>query len=200
MKLDLRFSNRPLEDLWCQAVASLVFQESEITDESLFGLNLKMGGFLADLKKKGLWTGIRGERLLVAPQSTIRSDRLLFHGLGPRSGYKVAIIEQSVRELGQVLYGLKVNEFGIAIPIIEKPNRDYLSLLETAIQNLVKPFYEHYNHDANFLLKIIVSVEREFIERLYLVVDRLRLYFSSFLEVSIIIDRKIRDTLVVNTG
>ncbi|MBN1850893.1 MAG: hypothetical protein JW932_20175 [Deltaproteobacteria bacterium] len=200
MKLDLRFSNRPLEDLWCQAVTALVFQEADITDESILGLNTKMGGFLSHLKESGFWTGERGERLLVAPQDMIPSDKVLFYGLGRRSGYKISIVEQGVQELGKAFRDMRVNEFGIAIPIVETPHKDYPSLLEIAIQYLVKPFYEHHNHDLNFILKIIVFIERDFIERLYLVVDRLRLYFSALMEVSIIVDRKTNDTQVVNDG
>ena len=53
MKLDLRFSERPLEDIWCQAVVALVFQKPNLAGGVLSGLNEKMVGFLTYLEEKG---------------------------------------------------------------------------------------------------------------------------------------------------
>ena len=39
MKLDLRFSERPIEDFLCEAVAALVFQKPRVTEGVLSGLN-----------------------------------------------------------------------------------------------------------------------------------------------------------------
>ena len=81
MKLDLRFSDRPLESLWCQAVAALVFRGPDLTEGALFGLNEKMAGFLSDLQERGFWTGRRGESILVASQDAIRAEKILLKGL-----------------------------------------------------------------------------------------------------------------------
>ncbi len=200
MRLDLRFLNRPLEDLWCQAVAALVFQDPDIFHSALIGLNMKMGGFLTTLVEKGYWTGSKGERFLVAPQNTIRADKLLFHGLGSRLEYEITVLEQGVRELGEVFDKMRVNEFGIAIPMVQGREKEYLFHLETSVQHLVRPFYENHKGDLNYVLKVLFFVEKEFMDYLSPVADRLRGYFTSLLDVSVIIDHKDNVPLLANTG
>jgi hypothetical protein len=198
MRLDLRFSTRPLEDLWCQAVALLVLQERDFTEGPLFGLNIKMGGFLAHLETKGLWAGSQDERLLVASQNMIRSDKLLFHGLGGRSSCNISVLEQGIRDLGAALDKMRINDFGLAIPVMGDSAMDYLYQIEKSLPHLLNPFYEHHGNDMDFILKVIVSVDKEFIKLLYPVTDRLRQYFASLLDVSVIIDRKINEELKVS--
>jgi hypothetical protein len=195
MRLDLRFSTRPLEDLWCQAVALLVLQERDFTEGPLFGLNIKMGGFLAHLKTKGVWTGSKDERLLVASQNMIRSDKLVFCGLGARSSYDLSILEQGIHDLGATLDKMRINEFGLAIPVTGGSDMDYLHQLETSLPHLLNPFYKHHQHDKDFLLKVIVSVDKVFINLLDPVADRLRQYFASLVDVSVIVDRTINEGL-----
>jgi hypothetical protein len=200
MRLDLRFLNRPLEDLWCQAVVALVFQELDIIHSTLAGLDVKMGGFLTNLIGKGYLTGAKGERFLVAPQNTIRADKLLFHGLGSCQEYEISILEQGVRELGEVLDKMRVNEFGVAIPIVQGFEKEYLFNLEISVQHLVKPFYENHKDELDFVLKVIFFVEKEFMDYLSPVADRLRDYFTSMLDISVVIDYKNDAPLLANTG
>ena len=200
MRLDLRFSTRPLEDLWCQAVAALVFQKPNIISDPLLGLDEKMGGFLVNLVESGNWTGKRGERFLLAPQNMIKADKLLFHGMGSISDYGIRVLGQCAFELGKTFDKMQVNEFGINIPVWNDKKNKYHSHLEVSAQNLFKPFYDHHNHKKDFLLKIIFSVEREFMDRLESVVENLRSYFTPMLDVSIIIDYGPKDMFLESTG
>jgi hypothetical protein len=92
MRLDLRFSTRPLEDLWCQAVAVLVFQGPSMEKGVLSGLNKKMSGFLTNLVEKGLWTGETGENFLLATQNMIKAEKVVLHGMGPKTQFNEEIL------------------------------------------------------------------------------------------------------------
>lgn len=190
MKLDLRFSNRPLEDLWCQAVVAFVFQSPDVEGGALSNLNKKMVGSLIELEKKGLWTGARGETFLLAAQSMIKSDKVLFYGLGQSSDFDMARLEEGVRALGPVLDKIEVKEFGIHIPVVEGLEEAHTTYLESSAQLLVDQFLENHGNEPDFLLKIIFSVEDDLMDRLSPMVSRLREHFTSLLDFSIIIDRE----------
>jgi len=193
MRLDLRFSDRPIESLWCQAVAALVFQRPDISAGALLGLNEKLSGTLTELMEKGVWTGERDESFLLAPQNMIRAGKLLFHGLGQVSDYQIPVLEDGIRKLGSALDNMGVDEFGIHIPIPAGLRIEYASHLECAARHIVSPFLENHNNDPVFLLKVIFSVEKGLIGILGPVVSRLREYFTPIIDFSIIIDHK-KDT------
>ena len=113
MRLDLRFSDRPIESLWCQAVAAFVFHRPDISSGVLLALNEKMSGTLTELVEKGVWTGEKDESFLLAPQNMIRAGKLLFHGLGQSSEYTIPVLEDGVIKLGSALDNMGVDEFGI---------------------------------------------------------------------------------------
>ena len=186
MKLDLRFSDRPLEALWCQAVATLVFQRPDIITEALSGLNKKMTGALANVLEGEILTGDRGENFLLATQNTIRADKLLLHGLGPISEFDTKVLQEEIIELGSTLNKMGVKEFGVHIPVVNGFETEYSSHLELSARNLVKAFHTNHKEDPNFILKIVFSVEKNFMDILDSVVNRLREYFEQILEVSII--------------
>jgi hypothetical protein len=200
MRLDIRFSNRPLEDLWCQAVTALVFQTPSITEGVFFNLNRKMTGALENILRRDAWTGDRGEKLLIATQNMIRADKLLFHGLGTGSEFKVAILEEEVYSLGMTLDKMGVSDFGIYVPVVKGLEGQYGYHLELSTSNLVKTFYKRHGKDPDFILKIIFSVEKDFLDILDSVVTRLRKHLQPIRDFTIIIDPlcKGRDTENIN--
>ena len=141
MKLDLRFSDRPLEDLLCQAVAALVFQRPHVTESVLSGLNEKMGGTLADLEEKGIWTGAKGENVLLASQGTIGAEKILLHGLGQRSDWDVSLLSDGIMALGSALDKIEIKEFGI-----EAPQQDYPAFI-TIYEFDSKKDFDDFNTD-----------------------------------------------------
>lgn len=185
----MRFSDRPLGDLWCQAAAALVFQPPDVTKGPLSVLNEKMADSLADIVEKGLWTGERGESFLLASQNMIRADKLLFQGLGQSQDYEIQFLEDALRSVGIALDKMGVNDFSINIPVAEGLGAEYASHLEFSVRNLLKPFLDHHNNDPYFLLKVIFSVETDLMGDLTPVLDRLREHFTPLVDFSVIIDR-----------
>jgi len=187
MRLDLRFSDRPLENIWCQAVVALVFEGPYLTRGNLSGLNEKMAGFLTHIEEKRFWTGMRGETVLLASQNKIKAEKILLKGLGETSCYDTYLLADRIKEVSSVLDKLAVNEFAIHVPIVEGLETQYLSHLEVSALHLVIPFLEKYHNDSNFILKIIFSVEKYFTSYLTQLVSRLREQFSSQLDFSIVV-------------
>jgi len=188
MKLDLRFSDRPLESLWCQAVAALVFQGPDLTQGALFGMNQKMAGFLSILQKRGFWTGSRGETILLASQDAIRAEKILLKGLGESSDYDVELLVSHIREVGSTFNKMGINEFGIHIPVFQGLEKKNASHLEICARQVANPFFQQHRGESNFMLKIIFSVEDYTGEVLRAVAGRLREYFDLQAECSVVID------------
>ena len=188
MKLDLRFSDRPLESLWCQAVAALVFRGPDLTEGALFGLNEKMAGFLSDLQERGFWTGCRGESILVASQDAIRAEKILLKGLGESKDYDIKLLVSHIRELGSTFNKMEVNEFGIHIPVFQGLEEEHASHLELCARQVANPFFQHHRGESDFTLKIIFSVENYTGKVLGPVAGRLREYFDLQVECSVVLD------------
>ena len=188
MRLDIRFSNRPLEDLWCQAVIALVFQRPSLMTGVIASLNEKMTGTLEDMLERDAWTGERGEKFLIATQNMIRADKLLFYGLGPSSKFNVETLEEEVGSLGMALDKIGISDFGIYVPVTEGLEDRYGYHLELSASNLMKAFYKRHNDDPGFILKVIFSVEKYYSDILDSVVSRLRKHLKPVQDFSIIID------------
>jgi hypothetical protein len=188
MKLDLRFSDRPIEDLLCEAVAALVFQRPLVTESLLSVLNTKMDGALADLEEKGIWTGAKGENLLLASQGTIRADKILLRGLGQRSDWDVSLLSDGIIALGSALDKIEIKEFGILIPFIEDRGGDYIAHLELSARQIVDPFLENHRSESDYLLTTIFSVTNDFGDPLSAMVNRLKEYFQPLLDCSVVMD------------
>ena len=188
MKLDLRFSDRPLESLWCEAVAALVFQGPDLTDGALSGLNEKMARFLSDLQEKGFWTGSRGETVLLASQDAIRAEKILLKGLGDSSDYDEKLLVSHIREVGTTFHKMEIREFGIHIPVLEGSEGEHAFHLEMCARQVAHPFFQHHRGDPDFTLKIIFSVENCTDESLGPVAGRLREYFDLQADFSVVID------------
>jgi len=192
MKLDLRFLNRHIEDLWCQAIVLLVFKEPNILTGVLSTLNYKLGGSLGGILGAGLWTGERGENFLLATQDAIRADKLLMRGVGPDRTFGIEVLIKEISETASVLDRMGISEFGINIPPAEGRDNEYGLYLEMATAYMVETFYNNHKDDPDFLLKIFFSVEKDFIIVLDPVIDRIKENMRPGLEFSIISDRQIK--------
>jgi len=189
MRPDIRFTDRPLEDLYCQAVTALVFQSPSMKIDVLSSLNEKMTGTMAHILEDGRWTGTRGEDFLFAGEDMIKSEKLLFHGLGPISEFSGSILEEEIGKLGATLDKLGVNEFGIHVPVTEGLDAEYVSHLELSAKSLLNTYYKNHKDEPDFILKMIFSVGIKFMDMLDPVVERLRSYLDQIPDFSIIIDK-----------
>jgi hypothetical protein len=188
MKLDLRFLHRPVEDLWCQAIVLLVFNRPNIIDEVYANINDKMGGLLGSLIADGVWTGEKSENLLIATQNTLIADKLLMRGLGPEETLGIEALAGEISRTGAALDGMGVREFAVRIPKFDNPeyrNEDYL---EAAVSGLIETFYSRHRDEADFLLKIFFSIEKELMKDIDPVIKRLRENLGPRMDISIISD------------
>ena len=190
MRLDLRFTKRPIEDLWCQAIVALVFQDEDMLSATLSSLNIKMAGALSNLVQKMILTGARGEKTLLATELMIKADKLLLYGLGNRKDYNKESLEECVDSLACSLDRIGINDFGIFLPVEEGSESRYPYQLEIVTTGLVSFFQETHRSESGFLLKIVFSIEDRMMDILSQVELRLRKCFTPALDFSIIIDRK----------
>jgi hypothetical protein len=193
MKLDLRFLNRPVEDLWCQAIVLLVFQGPSIVNEVLLNINDKMGGSLSDIINMGVWTGERGENFLLATQDAIRADKLMMRGLGPEGEFGIEVLIKEISETGSVLDRMGVKEFGINLPSADGRVSEYGLYLETAAIGLVEAFYNRHRDDPDFLLKIFFSIDKDSMNAVDPLIKRLKENMRPGLDFSVISDRQVKE-------
>jgi hypothetical protein len=195
MKLDLRFSERPLEDLWCEAVVALVFQRKFLTMGALAGLDGKLGGLLGRLEEGEIWTGAEGENLLVASQGMIKAEKILLCGLGPAPDCDPACLAGRVEQAGVALLKMHVQDFGIHIPAMEGRESEYPSHLETAVHHLVSPYLRAYCKNAEFRLKVVFSLERFLTGPMLPAVESIREGFGPEVEVSVVLERERKNAI-----
>ena len=200
MRLDLRFSERSLENIWCQAVTAFSFQAPDLELSGLENLNLKMGGPLTGLLASGRWTGEMGESFLLSSQGAIPAEKILFLGLGPASEFNLERLQDRMLSMGATLDKLAVNDFSIYIPLIGEGEEGYADYLENSVPWLVKPFYETHGPEKDYRLKIVCCVKRGSIDGLGPIINSLREYFSTLMECSIVIGYETRKDGSVDQG
>lgn len=177
--MDLRLTHRHLDQLWCQAVVALVFEDDSLLTGYLSRLNEKLAGSLTQLIDRDFLTGKRGELLLVASQERIKADKLLFVGLGPVSSFSSETLSSAVRNISSTLERLKLYEFGIMVPWIEEMKTEYVELIKSTIRNLVKCYSVSKRGAADFSLKVFFCIEEGFLADLQSFGQELRRYLAS---------------------
>jgi len=191
MRMDLRFLNRPIEDLWAHAYVMFVFQRPGITDEVFSDINDIMGGSLEDLICRGFWTGETGENLLLATQNTLMADKLLLRGLGTREEFSAELLYKEVHHTGVALDKMGIREFAVKLPCIECDENEYESYLETTAYGFTDIFYERHSDDSDFLLKIFFSIDSGFLPEIGGLVRRLKEKLAAGPHISVISDMQI---------
>ncbi len=195
MRLDFRFSERALEDLWCEAVVALVFQGTFLTIGALSGLDAKLGGVLARLEAARFWDGAPGEDLLVASQGRIKADKILLCGLGPVSECTVGFIIRQAERVGRVLNGLQVTDFAIHIPMMDGAESEYSAQLEASVHNLTAAYLQRQPYGTDPQLKIVFSVGRFFRGSLIPLAERIRERYGTTFDVSVVVEREKREVI-----
>jgi hypothetical protein len=148
-----------------------------------------MTGTVANILECGRWTGDRGENFLFAGEDMIKSDKLLFHGLGPISEFSTSLLEEELWNLGFTLDRMGVNDFGIHVPVIHGLEAEYGSHLELSAKTLLNGYYDKHKDEPDFHLKMIFSVGIKFMDILDPVVESLRSYLDLIPDFSVIIDK-----------
>lgn len=192
MKLDIRFSERALEDLWCEAVVGFVFQRTYLTKGVLSGLDGKLGGLLGRLERSGFWTARQGEDLLVASEGRIKAAKVLLSGLGPEAECGADGLYDQVKRVGTVLDRMHLRDFAVHIPMREGGEDAYPAQLEASIRNLVDAHLHGSMESADPVLKVVFSIERFYHVSLEPLGDRLRDRFGRIFDLSVVIEREKR--------
>lgn len=189
MRLDLRFTNRPLEELWCQAVVLLSFNIQDKMSPSLDSIDKKMTGSIRNVVQSGIWSGDLGDKLLFATQNSIKAEKLLIHGMGEKPMYSIDVLKREIDDVGNTLVKMGVSEFGIKIPNTSAGESEFDTHVETAVKNLARIYMDKYKDVPDFILKIYISITDDYLKSVEKVADRLRNYLSPFTELSIILDK-----------
>lgn len=195
MKLDLRFSERPLEDLWCEAVVAFVFQRTFLMKGGLSGLDAKLGGMLGRLEQSGFWSARRGEDLLVASQGRIKADKVLLCGLGSAAEGGSSCLPEQAERVGGVLERLRVRDFAVHIPLLEGEETGYPEQLEAATRNLAAPYARSFLEAADPVLKVVFSIERFFLGSLAPLTGKLRTRLEPGFDLSVVVERESREAM-----
>jgi hypothetical protein len=159
MKLDLRFVNVPLEEIYCEAVAALVFEEPFESQGPIYALDTRTAGYLSFLSDSGFWMGCEGSTLLLASETKIKSDKIVLRGLGPRADFSPESFVGHVAALGNTLALLKCQDLGVWIPSSGTPGEESNALFRVSCETLLKAYLEREGDDApEFILKIVFSM------------------------------------------
>lgn len=189
MRLDLRFTNRPLETLWCQAVVVFSFKVQDKIPSFLDSIDKKMTGSIRNIVQSGIWSGECGNKLLIATQNSIKADKLLIYGLGEESEYSFGVLERELDNAGNALIKMNITEFGFQIPDMSRDKPEFDFHIETAVIKLAGGYLEKYKDVPDLILKIYISFNNDNIKMIEKVAERLRSYFSPLAELSIILDK-----------
>lgn len=189
MRIDLRFTNRPLEELWCQAVVAFSFKVRDKLSLILDSIDKKMTGSIRNIVQAGIWTGDCGDKLLLATQSSIRADKLLIHGLGEETKYSIDVLKMEIEHTGNALLKMGITEFGLQIPDTGRSQTPFDIHIETAVKKVVCIYLDRYREVPDFILKIYISINNDLMMLAEKAADRLRNYFSPVTGCSIIVDR-----------
>ena len=189
MRLDLRFTIRPLEDLWCQAVVMLSFRIQDKMPNALSAIDKKMTGSMSNIIQSGIWSGVCGDKLLFATQNAIKADKLLVHGLGDESMYSLDLLEEEIQDVGNTLDKMCINEFCFYLPEVPGPESEYIIHLEAAIKCIAGVFLDKYKDVPDYILKMYISIDNKYTGPVEKMTSSLRHYFSPFSDLTIILDK-----------
>jgi hypothetical protein len=188
MKLDVRLTQRFLDQLWCQAIVVFLFEDESLQKEYLSKINETLTSSLTPLIDTRFITGKRDELLLIAPQDRIKAEKLLFVGLGPISVYSGRILPAVARKLSSCLNGLNVYEFCIMVPPFDGRKEEYENFVKSIIRGIVSHYAKRKEDAVDFILKIFVSVERDVFSDMQSLRQSLRSYLDPRIEFTIVID------------
>ena len=114
MKLDLRFTTRPLEYLWCDAVVAFIFQGPYRQENGIPGLDAKTSGGITHLSEKGFLTATDLAEYLVQQNIPFRQAHAI---VGQAVAYCIAnrkeLTDLSLTELQEFNSSIKEDVFEV---------------------------------------------------------------------------------------
>ncbi len=116
MRLDIRFSSIPVEELWCEAVVIPVIKREQLLSGVIYKLDQKLERHLQGLYKEGFFTGAKCETILIPSEERIKAPRILLKGLGREDEINTDDLPLLIHEMGSIMSRLGVIDWGIHIP------------------------------------------------------------------------------------
>lgn len=164
MRLDLRFVEASLEDLWCEALAALVFQEPYDTQGTIFALDARTGGYLSMLREAGFFQAALGSTILLASEGRIKADKIVLKGLGPKADCSPEKFLKCIAELGDSLARIGIRDFAVWIPLPGNLERDLSGFFGEACIAMLRSYEKMHGSDAGFYLKTVFSFPNQLAE------------------------------------
>jgi hypothetical protein len=189
MRLDLRFTYRPLEDLFCQAIVIFSFSTNSGLSGMIKNMDRKMAGSIRNIINRGIWSGEYGDKLLFATEEAIKADKLIIYGIGEESDYSIEVMKRAASDLCSALQRIGINEFAFYLPVSERFSPGYMMHLETVIKTLANGYLNKYKDDPVPVLKMFIWVDRGHMDEVEPLSGRLRELYSSGSDFSVIMDK-----------
>jgi Cytosol aminopeptidase family, N-terminal domain len=188
MKLDLRFVNVPLEELWCEVVAALVFEESFESQGPVYALDTRTNGYLSFLSESGFWRASEGSTLLLASEKKIRSDKIVLRGLGSRWNCSPESFVGHAGELGTSLAQLKCHDLAVWVPTQGEPGGEAKTLFRDSCEAFLNSYLESGGDSAqDSFVKVVFSIPHGSSIDLAETAESLRRVFGSSHSCSIVV-------------
>ncbi len=189
MRLGLRFTSWPLEDLCCDTIIAFTFKDFLKERSGIFELDEKTGAALTQLHEKGFLTGDAGETLLVPCQKYLRAEKILLKGLGGFGQCGLSAFREQIREVAGAVERMHVKDFAVQMPLLVVSEAEYFLGVEITCRDLVESFFKHHGSDDGFLLNMVISLNEIFSTNLECTIDKLKAHFNSRFDYTIIFDR-----------
>jgi hypothetical protein len=158
MKLDLRFSSRPIEELWCSAVVVPAIKRKPLIRGVIGRLNQKLGRHLEKLELAGFFTGRRGETILIPSGDKIKSQKILLKGLGEEYETEFHSFIDMICEACVLLRNLRICDWGVHLPSKIELIPEQFPLFKDAIVKIVDVYRSSGGEYGYEQLKIIFSI------------------------------------------
>ena len=161
INLNLSFTRYPIGTAKRRALLFFCFEESLRNPDEKWGFNSRTSKYLRSLWIRNFWTGEEGEILLVSCKDLGNAEWILLMGLGKRALFNEEIFQDRLREAGKTLRRLRIDDFGLYLPVINEFEEECLSHFLKSLTSVIKAFELECDSGLSQNLWITVSIEDE---------------------------------------
>ncbi len=188
MNLDLRFTSRPPDTIWCEAVVVFLFRES-LDREYVPGVDRKTSAYLRALCKRGFWSAARGDVLLLAGEDRLRAEKVVLIGLGKEAETSIDELNEQINRASITLDSIDISNMAVRITLPANIS-DPFEYAELSCKNFLRYFLDKYKDDDLKALKVIFSMDWALLDRLEGFDNILREYIGQMATSSIVMEKK----------
>ena len=190
MNLTLRFADCPVDDPVYDATVAFVFKEMKGEDNPVFSsFDEKSGGALTRSLEQGFLTGRPGESFLLPINKGLNSEKLLLKGLGAVSDFTLDAFFKRVREVAHSLEQMRGTDIALLMPSHHFFQEEYMSCVENVCILMTEAFFTKHKNDEAYHVNILVILEKNFRQEIEETILKLKAFFNSKLNYTIVFDR-----------